>query len=181
MQDLGTVNCNRLQAKMLPAAVLASVLFAAQALAGDHTPGAKPASPIAAWMFAPPLVTSIPPALPQTAAAEFSPRRRGLPDGNFAAGETSVFAPMIEDTSLARRMAESKSQNRVRLLTLWQSRVSSVSLQAGRHGAPTLQWSTPWMHHEGSSRGLFDRLIPISPHLFSRAGRVRAGSGVSAP
>jgi hypothetical protein len=58
-------------------------------------------------------------------------------------------------------MADYKSQGRVRLLTLWQMRGSSLSLQAGRHGAPSLQWSTPWVHREGTSRGLFDRLLAM--------------------
>jgi len=42
--------------------------------------------------------------------------------------------------------------------------VSSVSLQAGRHGMPSLQWSTPWMHRDVASRGLFDRFLTVSPH-----------------
>jgi hypothetical protein len=96
-------------------------------------------------------------------------------EGNVAASEVPVFdAPMLQDTSIARRMAEAKSQDRVRLLTLWQSRSSSVSLQAGRHGAPSLQWSTPWMHREGTSHGLFDRLITLSPRVFAGPGRSTA-------
>jgi hypothetical protein len=35
-------------------------------------------------------------------------------------------------------------------------------LQAGKHGAPSLQWSTPWAH-QGASHGLFDRLLTARP------------------
>jgi hypothetical protein len=45
------------------------------------------------------------------------------------------------------------------LLTLWQTGGSSLSLQAGKGGAPSLQWSTPWVHREGASRGVFDHLL----------------------
>jgi hypothetical protein len=98
---------------------------------------------------------------------EFRPRRPGLPEAGAARGEVSIIdAQMLRDTSFAHELSEAKTQDRVRLLTLWQSRASSVSLQAGRHGSPSLQWSTPWMHRGASTRGLFDRLLPVSPRSF---------------
>jgi len=98
-------------------------------------------------------------------ATEFRPRRQNLGGAGPAERETSVIdAPMLDmDTSVARQWRESKSQGRVRLLTLWQSSVSSVSVQAGKHGMPSLQWSTPWMHRDVVSRGLFDRFLTVSP------------------
>ncbi len=100
-------------------------------------------------------------------ATEFRPRKHGLLDADPARSEVSVIdAPIRRDTSLARELAEFKTQDRLRLLTLWQNRASSLSLQAGRHGAPSLQWSTPWMHRDVSSRGLFDRLLTVSPRSF---------------
>ena len=96
-------------------------------------------------------------------ATEFRPRRQGLSGADPARHEASIIdAPML-DTSVARQWRESKSQGRVRLLTLWQSSVSSVSLQAGKHGMPSLQWSTPWMHRDVASRGVFDRFLTVSP------------------
>jgi len=82
---------------------------------------------------------------------------------------------MRRDTSLAREIAEFKTQDRVRLLTLWQNRASSLSLQAGKRGMPSLQWSTPWMHPNATSRGVFDRLLTVSPRSFGGSSR---GSGV---
>lgn len=109
-------------------------------------------------------------------ATEFRPRKHGLVDQDPARSEASVIdAPMRRDSSIAREIAEFKTQDRVRLLTLWQSRASSLSLQAGKRGAPSLQWSTPWMHPNASSRGLFDRLLTVSPRGFGSSSR---GSGV---
>jgi hypothetical protein len=94
-------------------------------------------------------------------ATEFRPRTQALSGADPAKREGSVIdAPML-DTSVARQWRESKSQGRVRLLTLWQSSVSSVSLQAGKHGMPSLQWSTPWMHRDVASKGLFDRFLTV--------------------
>lgn len=175
MLEMGSVNRgNGLHAQVLLAPAILVMLFAPDAFAGDQAPSAKSAQPpIAASLFAPPLISSLQFSVPQTpSATEFRPRRRGLPAADSPIATASVFdAPMLQDTSIARQMAESKSLDRVRLLTLWQSRASSVSLQAGRHGAPSLQWSTPWMHREATSRGLFDRLITVSPHMFGSPGR----------
>ena len=122
--------------------------------------------------------------MPVFSPTEFRPRKPGLLDAAAVRSEASVIdAPMLRDTSLARELSEAKTQDRVRLLTLWQSRASSVSLQAGKHGSPSLQWSTPWMQRGASSRGLFDRLLPASPRSF--VNTVRGGAtrqaGANAP
>jgi hypothetical protein len=56
-------------------------------------------------------------------------------------------------------------------------------LQAGKHGSPSLQWSTPWMQRGTSSRGLFDRLLPVSPRSFVNTvrGGVSRQAGAIAP
>ena len=105
-------------------------------------------------------------------ATEFRPRKHGLLDDVSARSEHSVIdAPMRRDTSLGREIAEFKAQDRVRLLTLWQSRASSLSLQAGKRGMPSLQWSTPWMHPNATSRGVFDRLLAVSPRSLGGSSR----------
>ncbi len=50
----------------------------------------------------------------------------------------------------------------MRLLTLWESRGGAISLQAGKRGDPSLQWNSRIMNHDGSTRGLFDRLLSMS-------------------
>jgi hypothetical protein len=93
-------------------------------------------------------------------ATEFRPRKHELAGDDLAIRQPSIIdAPMPKDTSIGRQLAEFKSQDRLRLLTLWRSSASSLSLQAGRHGMPSLQWSTPWMHRDAVSRGLFDRFL----------------------
>jgi hypothetical protein len=131
---------------------------------------------IAAPSFPAPFAFSAPRAeMPEFSPTEFRPRKPGLFEAAAASSEVSVIdAPMLRDTSLSRQLSEAKTQDRVRLLTLWQSRASSVSLQAGRHGSPSLQWSTPWMQRGSSSRGLFDRLLPVSPR--SLINTVRGGA-----
>jgi hypothetical protein len=133
-------------------------------------------------LFPAPFALAAPRAEPQAfSATEFRPRKRGLVNENSARSEASVIdAPMRRDSSIAREIAEFKSQDRVRLLTLWQSRASSLSLQAGKRGAPSLQWSTPWMHPNASSRGLFDRLLTVSPRSFgsSPRGSVRPAGAI---
>ena len=107
-------------------------------------------------------------------ATEFRPRRQAL--GGADPGEhrgSIIDAPML-DSSVARHWSEFKSQDRVRLLTLWRNSASSVSLQAGKHGTPSLQWSTPWMHRDVASRALFDRFLTVSPRSFGNGGGSRS-------
>jgi hypothetical protein len=108
---------------------------------------------------------------------EFRPRKPGLEAADAGSEAGVIDAPMLRDTSIAGELSEARTQDRVRLLTLWQSRASSLSLQTGKHGAPSLQWSTPWMHRDAASRGLFDRLLAVSPRSFGSTVR----SGASRP
>jgi hypothetical protein len=114
-------------------------------------------------MFSVPFVSVKPLVSDAFSATEFRPRRHSVMGLDSPSSETSIIdAPMLRSTSVWQQMADYKSQGRVRLLTLWQTRGSSLSLQAGKRGAPSLQWSTPWVHREGTtSRGLFDRLLTV--------------------
>lgn len=178
----------------LLAALALYSLAPGNASAGDHqSPGERHnadtqetvRAQIAAPSFPAPFAFSV--ANAETRAfspTEFRPRKPGLVGAVDTGSEGPIRdAPLLRDTSLARELSEAKSQDRVRLLTLWQSRASSLSLQAGRHGAPSLQWSTPWMRRDSNSRGVFDRLLTAAPHSFSSI--VRGGgshqAGVMAP
>jgi hypothetical protein len=136
----------------------------------------KPArAPIAAPSFPAPFAFSAPRAETQVfSPTEFRPRKPGLHAADAGSEAAVIDAPMLRDTSIAGELSEAKTQDRVRLLTLWQNRASSLSLQAGKHGAPSLQWSTPWMHRDAVSRGLFDRLLAVSPR--SLGSTVRSGA-----
>ena len=94
-------------------------------------------------------------------ATDFRPRKPTVFDHDPTVGALGD-APMLRGTTVWQRMAEYKSHDRVRLLTLWESSGSTVSLQAGKRGAPSLQWSSRLMNHDGSTRGLLDHLLSVS-------------------
>jgi hypothetical protein len=178
--------CNIIRENAVLTLVLCSVVRATQALAGDQPSNADfalkhdfqdqaavpmfPVPSAAVPMFSVPFVSVKPlanevkPLVSDAfSATEFRPRRHSVMGLDSPSSETSIIdAPMLRSTSVWQQMADYKSQDRVRLLTLWQTRGSSLSLQAGKRGAPSLQWSTPWVHREGTtSRGLFDRLLTV--------------------
>jgi len=99
--------------------------------------------------------------VPVFSTTEFRPRKRTLFDRDPA---VSAFtdAPMIHYTTVWQRLSEYKSHDRVQVLTLWESSGSSVSLQAGKRGDPSLQWTSRLMNRGGSTRGLLDRFFSAS-------------------
>lgn len=155
--DSAARRCNIIRENVVLTLVLCSVVRATQALAGD-----QPSNLDSAPMFPAPFVSAKPLADDAFSATEFRPRKHDVVGLESARNEASIIdAPMLRSTSVWQQLADYKSQDRVRLLTLWQTRGSSLSLQAGRRGAPSLQWSTPWVHREGTSQGLFDRLLAV--------------------
>jgi hypothetical protein len=165
--------CNIIRENALVTLVLCGVVRATQALAGDQPPNAdsmpkhdsqdpRAAQGAATPMFSAPFFSAKPLADDAFSATEFRPRKHSLAGLDSATSGASIIgAPMLQSTSVWQQMADYKSEGRVRLLTLWQTRGSSLSLQAGKHGAPSLQWSTPWVHRAGTTRGLFDRLLAV--------------------
>ncbi len=106
-------------------------------------------------------------------ATEFRPRKRNSLELESGMSRGPLLdAPMLNSNSVFQHMSDFKSQGRVRLLTLWQMRGSSLSLQAGKHGSPSLQWSTPWVRNASASRGLFDRLLPLPQNAFGTRGNL---------
>jgi hypothetical protein len=94
-------------------------------------------------------------------ATDFRPRRRTVFDKDPLANSVDDV-PMLWNSTVWQQMADYKSRDRVRVLTLWESTGSSVSLQAGRHGDPSLQWTSRWMNRGGSTKGLLDQLFNVS-------------------
>jgi len=199
MSEIGRVNaaiadsaarrCSIIRENVLLTLVLCSVVRATQALAGDQPSNADSAHGanaansrdtrnVSASMFSAQFVSAKPLIDDEFSATEFRPRMHSVASSDSArSGASIIDAPMLRSTSVWQHMADYKSQGRVRLLTLWQMRGSSLSLQAGRHGAPSLQWSTPWVHREGTSRGLFDRLLTMPAHAAGNTLR----TGVARP
>ncbi len=81
---------------------------------------------------------------------------------------------MLRDTSVWQRLADYRAHGRIRLLTLWETGGSSVSLQAGKKGEPSLQWTSRSMNRGGATRGVLDQLV-------SMAGANRAFKPASRP
>jgi len=66
------------------------------------------------------------------------------------------------DATLWQRLRDFKTRDGVRLLTLWNSSWSTLSLQTGKRGGPSLQWTSRSMNRDGAKSGLFDRLFPVT-------------------
>ncbi len=76
---------------------------------------------------------------------------------------SQVSLPDPDRKSSLQRLSDCEAPAGVSLITLVRTRGSSLSLQAGRHGEPTLRWSSRNMNRGEASRGLFDNLIRSTP------------------
>src|SRR5882724_2202243 len=178
--------------KVLVELVLFALVRTGEALAGDQAsianpalgPGVgnlrQPSPPAPVLIMSPDLFTAPIAGGPQVfSATDFSPRKRTLLDSDPALNFPGD-APMLHGTTVWQRMSEYRSHDRVRLLTLWESGGSTVSLQAGKRGAPSLQWTSGAMIHGAAARGLLDRLFTVS--LAGAGNRLRhADRPASAP
>jgi hypothetical protein len=100
-------------------------------------------------------------AAPRFSATDFSPRKHTVFDVDPAVAAYSD-TPMLRGTTIWQRMNDYRSRDRVRLLTLWESSGSILSLQAGKRGDPSLQWTSTAMNRGGATRGLLDKLFSVS-------------------
>ena len=174
-------HCNSLRDRMLIGLMLFTLVRSSEALAEDQASLATAApdagmgsirgssQPVPALTLTLPLDPFTLSAItekPAFSATDFRPRKPTLFDKDPAAstfGETSL----LRDTTVWQRLSEYRSHDRVRVLTLWESKSSSVSLQAGRRGDPSLQWTSRLMNRGGSTQGLLDRWFSTS---LARAG-----------
>jgi hypothetical protein len=165
--------CTNIRDRMLVGFVLFTLVRTGEALAGDQASiaGSKLDFNVGDYRQSSPPAT----AMTATAGTFTSPlatdnqafsttdfrQRKHVFDSNRTAN-TLGDAPMLRGTTVWQRMSEFKSSDRVRVLTLWESSGSTVSLQAGRRGAPSLQWTSRLMNRGGSTQGLLDRLFSVS-------------------
>jgi hypothetical protein len=99
---------------------------------------------------------------------DFRPRGRSMFDPDPRAdGPEQGFA---FNKNTWQRLNEYRTHDRVRVLTLWESGASAVSLQTDHKGDPSLQWTSRLMNRGGASHGLLDQLFPTS--IFGGATRV---------
>jgi hypothetical protein len=183
VQPLDTAaRSNRVGGRMPAGLLLYALLRTGGALAGDQSistnavvnaefPRSMPnanSAPLMPGNFSAPTLSE----LQSFSLTEFSPRKHPLLDHDPRAASVSD-TPMLHTTTVWQRMADYRSRDRVRLLTLWESNASTVSLQAGKRGDPSLQWTSRWMNHGGSTRGLLDQLFSVS---FVGAGNTLRGT-----
>jgi hypothetical protein len=102
-------------------------------------------------------------AMPETksySATEFRPRGRSIFDAdprlNPPAGTLST------NKDLLQRLNEFRTRDRLRVLTLWDTGASNVSIQTDHKGDPSLQWTSRLFNRGGATQGLLDRLFPVS-------------------
>lgn len=105
--------------------------------------------------------TAAPRATKEYPATEFRPHGRSLLEQ--AAPENNVAAvPALRSTTVWQRMTDFRSRDRVQVLTLWNSGGGMVSLQAGKGGSPSLQWTSSSFSRGAATRGVLDRLLSVS-------------------
>jgi len=159
--------------KMLVGLVLCTLVRSADATAAEQSPiaGASAAPemselrpPSSIEVSALPLPPSFEPrALIETktfSPTDFTPRRPSVFDAEPMAIDPDQ-APMLHGTTVWQRLSQYRVHDRVRLLTLWQSGASTVSLQAGKRGSPSLQWSSRLSSRGEIAHGLLDRLFSV--------------------
>jgi hypothetical protein len=94
-------------------------------------------------------------------ATDFRPRKHTVFDADPLVSSFNDI-PMLRGTTVWQRMSDYKSRDGVRLLTLWHAQGSSVSLQTGKHGDPSLQWTSQLTKRGEAAQGLFDQLFSVS-------------------
>jgi hypothetical protein len=173
--------------KMLVGLMFCTVLHATEALAGEQASvpgtdahpelGVRRSMPLSASM------ASIPErfqagTLPEPATfsnEEFRPRAHStLSQAQAPASHNATLNDEPIGGTLLQRFADFRARNQVRLVTLWEAGRSSLSLQAGRKGSPSLQWTSRLMNRGDAPRGLLDELLPESLGSAVSRGLLRA-------
>jgi len=159
--------------KVLVGLVLFTLVRTGEALAGDQAwigNGAlnpdvgdfrRSSPPAPALITAPELFAPAAGDSQAFSTTDFRPRKHSMLDADPVANSFGD-APMLRGTTVWQRLSEYRAHDRVRVLTLWESGGSTVSLQAGKRGSPSLQWTSGAMLHGASARGLLDRLFAVS-------------------
>jgi hypothetical protein len=167
--------------RMLVGLAILTIVRASEALAGEQIPptvnSAKPDfnaarefTPTSAFLL--PLPSSyqtVPwsyhsvdlPEIKSFSAAEFRPRGHSILEKDSRLGDAED-APMLRGTTVWQRLSDYRTRDRVRVVTLWETGGSSVSLQAGKKGDPSLQWTSRLMNRGGATRGLLDQVLSTS-------------------
>src|ERR1700722_16412919 len=97
------------------------------------------------------------PALPEAksySATEFRPRGRSIFDVDPRLSPPG--GTLAVDKNFLQRLNEFRSHDRVRVLTLWDTGASAISIQTNHKGDPSLQWTSHLFNRGGAKEGLLD-------------------------
>jgi hypothetical protein len=95
------------------------------------------------------------------------------PDAGLRSSGVMDSSGDLAQTSAWQRLRDFRSDEGIRLLTVWQTTDSTIALLQGKHGGASLQWTSHSLNRGGASRGLLD-------HLFSAVHGVRVPVRASA-
>lgn len=103
--------------------------------------------------------------IPETksySATDFRPRGRSIfdPDSRLSVPVDGLGSNKSKD--LMEQLRQYKSHDHIRVLTLWDTGASAVSIQTDRRGDPSLQWTSHLFNRGGATNGLLDQLFPVS-------------------
>jgi hypothetical protein len=101
--------------------------------------------------------------LPETksySATEFRPRGHSIFDADPRLSPPG--GTLTADKNLLQRFNDYRSHDRVRVLTLWDTGASAISIQTDHKGDPSLQWTSHLFNRGGATQGLLDHLFPVS-------------------
>jgi hypothetical protein len=181
-----------------------TIIRAGEALAADQavhlapTPGRndpRPPTPVSAPPFAPfapqfsswtalspvPREYALPPMAESRSFSikDFRPRGHSVFDTDPGTAGVGAGDNLMIDRTAWDRLQEFRNRDGFRVLTLWESRVSAVSIQTNRRGDPSLQWTSRLMNRGGATRGLLDRWMPAS--VFRSFSRPSAAASIKTP
>jgi hypothetical protein len=141
-----------------------------------------PAMPVGAApaLTIPATYSTAPSSEARTFSSDFRPHGPSIFDVAPAGGAVED-TPMLHGTTVWQRLEDFRSHGRVQLLTLWETGGSSVSLQAGRKGEPSLQWTSRLMNRGGATRGVLDQLFSVSLASAGRGLNLGPDTGSSEP
>jgi hypothetical protein len=102
-------------------------------------------------------------------STDFRPRGHSVIDKDPAIANANDN--LMSDRTVWQQLQEFRSRDKLRVITLWESGASAVSIQTNRKGDPSLQWTSRLMNRGGATRGVLDRWTPASVfRSFSHSG-----------
>ena len=103
--------------------------------------------------------------MPETksySTTDFRPRGRSIFDAEPRLGAPADALGSNKNKDIMEQLRQYKSRDHIRVLTLWDTGASAVSIQTDRKGDPSLQWTSHLFNKGGATHGLLDQLFPVS-------------------